>query len=140
MHRLDSGQCPGCGSAIDAERRKKPRYPRFLSLPEMRYQSAYVWMTLAAALDIILTFIVLNIWDGSEANPLASAVIEHKGFAWAVAFKFALVVLSILMCEIVGRLRDRDGRRLAVACVIISAIPVAYAITLLLRAPDPPIS
>ncbi|UCF33513.1 MAG: hypothetical protein JSV78_14380 [Phycisphaerales bacterium] len=136
LARLDSGRCPECGFDLSTEIPRR-RYPRFLSLPPMRYPSAYVWLVFASALDVILTYLVLYYWEGFEANPIAAAVIAQKGFVWAIAFKFALVVLSILVCEVVGRLRDRDGKRLAVLCVVIAALPVVYTLTLLSWVPPP---
>jgi hypothetical protein len=138
LARLDLGRCPECGFDVSTEIPRR-RYPHFLSLPPMRYPSAYVWLVFASTLDVILTYLVLYYWEGFEANPIAAAVIAQKGFVWAIAFKFALIVLSILMCELVGRLRDRDGKRLAVLCVVIAALPVVYTLTLLSRVPPPPV-
>jgi hypothetical protein len=134
---LDSGRCPECGFDVSTAVPVQ-HYPHFLSLPSMRYPSAYVWLVFASTLDVILTYLVLYYWEGCEANPIAAAVITQKGFSWAIVFKFALVVLSILVCEVVGRFRDRDGRRLAVLCVVIAALPVVYTLTLLSWVPPPP--
>ncbi len=109
------------------------RQPGWASLPQMRYQNSYVWLVLVSALDVMLTLVVLVGLDGYEVNPVAAAVIHHKGFAWAIVFKFAIVVLVILICEAVGRLEDRTGRTLAKAAVFISALPVAYTFALLFR-------
>ena len=106
-------------------------WPRFLSLPEMRYQNAYVWLVLASVLDVLLTYLVLYVWRGNEANPVASAIIGQMGFAWTVVFKLAICLLVVVICEVVGRLRDRAGRRLAIAAVIINAFPVAYTFALI---------
>ena len=107
--------------------------PRLLSLPQMRYQNAYVWLVLVSALDIMLTFVVVVGMSGYEVNPIAAAVIHTKGFAWAIAFKFAIAVFVILICEVIGRHKDRAGRRLAVAAVVINSLPVIYTFALLFR-------
>lgn len=111
--------------------------PPFLSRPPMRYQNSYVWLVFVSALDVFLTMLVLYWWTGGEVNPIAAAIIRHMGFGWTIVFKFALIVLVIVICEIVGRYNDRTGRRLAIAAVIISAVPVAYSFALLFKAAPP---
>lgn len=111
--------------------------PTFLSLPAMRYQNTYVWLIFVSALDIFLTILVLFWWTGREVNPIADAIIKHMGFTWTIVFKFALIILVIVICEVVGRRDDRTGRRLAIAAVVISAIPVAYSFALLFKAAPP---
>jgi len=104
----------------------------------MRYQNPYVWLVFISALDVYLTALVLYWWTGHEMNPIAAAIIEHMGFAWTIVFKFAIITLVIVICEIVGRGNDRTGRRLAYAAVVIAAIPVAYSFALLFKS-EPPI-
>ena len=100
----------------------------------MRYQNAYVWLVLVSSLDLILTLLVLGVWDGREVNPIAAAVIAETGYVGAIGFKFAIVVLVIVMCEVVGRQSERKGRAIALAAVVISALPVAYSFAILLWA------
>jgi len=116
----------------------KPHQPPFLSLPPMRYQNRYVWLILVSALDLILTMLVLYVWTGYEVNPVAASVIQTMGFGGAIGLKFGLVLLVILICELVGRRRDRDGRSLATGAILISAVPVVYTFILLFRAGPPP--
>ena len=130
----DGAQCSECGTEIVMPNDSRSR-PSFLSLPAMRYQNTYVWLVFVSALDVFLTMLVLFWWTGRELNPIADAIIQHMGFTWTIAFKFALIVLVIVICEIVGRYNDRTGRKLAVAAVIISAAPVAYSFALLFKAP-----
>lgn len=112
--------------------------PPFLSLPPMRYQNSYVWLVLVSALDLILTMLVLFVWQGHEVNPIAGAVIRHMGFLGAIGLKFGIVILVILICELIGRRSDRHGRTLATGAILISAVPVIYTFALLLRAGPPP--
>jgi hypothetical protein len=112
--------------------------PPFLSLPQMRYQNSYVWLILVSALDLILTMLVLFVWDGHEVNPVAAAVIAHVGFIGAIGLKFGIVILVILTCELVGRRSDRDGRTLARGAILISAVAVIYTFGLLVHAGPPP--
>jgi len=103
----------------------------------MRYQNAYVWLVFVSALDLFLTMLVLFWWTGREVNPIADAIIRHMGFGWTIVFKFALIVLVIVICEVVGRRNDRTGRMLAMVAIMISAFPVAYTFALLFKAPPP---
>ena len=73
----------------------------------MRYENAYLWLVFVSALDVLLTSLVLYVWEGHEVNPIAEAIIGRMGFNWTVAFKFAMCLLVIIICEVVGRHRDR---------------------------------
>ena len=104
--------------------------PRWLGLPAMRYPDEYVWFVLFSSMDIMLTWVILNI-DGQEANPIAAIVIEAWGLLGAIVFKFSLMLVVVLACEIVGRSRPRAARALAIIAVLVSAMTVFYAIALL---------
>lgn len=98
----------------------------------MLYPNVYVWYVFLASLDLMLTWIVLHL-DGFELNPLADRVIQYGGLPATAVYKFALVVVVILVCEIVGRHSDRIGRRLAEWAVAVTAVPVALAFIQLAR-------
>ncbi|MBL9119939.1 MAG: hypothetical protein JNL80_08500 [Phycisphaerae bacterium] len=97
---------------------------------EMRYQSAYVWLIFFSSLDIMLTWAILR-RGGEEVNPVAKHVISMWGLHGAIVFKFALMLFVIVSCEVIGRQRDRAGRRLAYLAVGIAAFPVVYSFALL---------
>ncbi len=117
-----------------------PDKPAWRSLPQMRYQNAYVWILFFSSMDVMLTLLIL--WLGEEEtveiNPVARFVIDGwggvhgLGMAGASGLKFALVVLAIVICEIVGRSSDRKGRRLAWVLAFIAAVPVVWSLGLLL--------
>ncbi len=111
---------------------------RMFALPPMLFPDAYVWMIFFATLDVILTALVLT-FDGDghvdttrEIKPIARAIIEHWQMAGAMVFKYALVLLAIVICEIVGRNKKPTGRRLAWTCVLISAFPVVWSMAILM--------
>lgn len=104
----------------------------FLSLPQMRYPGEYVWLVFVSTLDLILTMLVLFVWEGFEANPIAAGVMMTFGYQWAIVFKYAIVVLVVIFCEVIGRRDNKSGITLARGAVIISAIPVIYTLILLL--------
>lgn len=127
---------------IDAESPPRPPVkPRWLSLPQMRYQNAYMWIVFFSFMDVLLTWMILRPGDGStqEVNPLAQAVIkawggmEGFGMAGASVLKFALVVLAIVICEVVGRSNDRKGKYLSWVLAFIAAIPVVWSLVLLIN-------
>lgn len=133
LDAASSDRCPDCGFAAPHFDQGASQ-PGFLSLPSVRYQNAYTWLVLVSSLDLMLTMLVLYVWQGFEVNPVAQAIIDEMGFVWAIAFKFAIVVLVVVICEVIGRRDDRGGRTLAVAAVLINSIPVAYTFALLLHA------
>ena len=56
---------------------------------------------------------------------------EGFGMAGASVLKFALVVLAIVICEVVGRSNDRKGKYLAWVLAVIAAVPVVWSLALL---------
>lgn len=104
--------------------------PQLLSLrqPKMLYQNQYAWFLFLAAMDIMMTWIILGPpFDGLEVNWLADQVIQFGGLRAMIGYKFALVVLVIVICEVVGRRNRGRGRLLANMAVILTAFPVVVA-------------
>ncbi len=126
-------RCPECGQPVNTGGTSSMG-PGLFSLPPMRYPNSYTWLVFVSALDLILTMLVLYVWGGYELNPIAGAVIDTMGFMGAVALKFGIVILVIIICEVIGRRDDHSGQALAVGAIVISAIPVVYTFALLLRA------
>ncbi|MCH7814065.1 MAG: hypothetical protein IID40_08600 [Planctomycetes bacterium] len=92
----------------------------------MRYPNLYVWFVFLASLDLLLTGLVLRV-GGREVNVVAADILHHRGLTGMIIFKFCLVTLIIIMCEVIGRRRDRAGRRLAKVCIAVTAIPIVAA-------------
>ena len=109
---------------------EQPRPLGWLSLPAMRYPNEYVWLVLFSAMDVMLTWTIL-VREGSEVNPIAAMVIDHWGLPGAMAFKFSLMLVVVISCEVIGRRRDQLARNLAQVAIIISALPVMYSLGLL---------
>lgn len=104
--------------------------PPLLSIrqPKMLYPNHYAWFLFLAAMDIMMTWIILGPpFDGLEANWLADQVIQFGGLRAMVGYKFALVLLVIVICEIVGRRNRGRGRFLANLAIILTALPVVVA-------------
>jgi hypothetical protein len=140
--RLKYGHCPACGHATDAREVRRPEHCSecgarwtpdplgFAHAPEMHFQNAYVWIIFVSSLDIMLTWKILD-RGGIEVNPLAALVIDAWGMHGAIAFKFALMMWVIVVCEVLARLRRGAGKFLAVTAVAVSASPVAWSLVLL---------
>jgi hypothetical protein len=94
------------------------------------YENHYTWFVLVSSLDVMLTWVVLHA-GGREANALAAAVLNHYGLGGMVTFKFALVALVILLCEVIGRRNRSAGRRLASCAVALTCVPLVIAVLLL---------
>lgn len=96
----------------------------------MRYPGAYVWLLLFSSLDVILTWLILN-FGGREVNPIARRVIDHWGLNGMIVYKFVLITLFILICEVIGSHRDSTGQTLSRVSVVIAATPVVWSLVLL---------
>lgn len=94
------------------------------------YPNIYVWFVLASALDVFLTFIVLEL-GGREVNAVAAWVLDAFGLAGMTAFKFVVVAFVILLCQAVGRRNRRTGRRLAEWAVALTFVPVVFTLIML---------
>ncbi len=92
------------------------------------YPDRYVWYVLVSSLDLIMTNTVLNYLGFYEVNTIAQKAIEWMGFWGLIGFKFATVILVVLICEWVGCRRRELGRKLATWAVVISAFPVVAAL------------
>lgn len=124
--------CPGCGRTFMPVRPSDNRGPiGWFSIPPMLFPGPYKWFVYASALDVLLTWLILLL-GGSEVNVLADAVIAFSGLRGILIYKFCLVVLVVVICEIVGRRRPRVGRNLARGAVVITASPVVLSIIQLL--------
>ena len=107
------------------------RFTKKMGQPEVALPNYYTWLVFVSAMDIMMTWTILHL-GGSEANPVADAVILRWGLGGMIAFKFAIVVFFVVMCEWVARKRRETGRVLASCGIMISAFPSVYAAGLML--------
>jgi Domain of unknown function (DUF5658) len=92
------------------------------------YPNHYAWYVLAGTLDILLTHFIVSHLGGGEANELARRILVRHGWPGLVALKYSTVIVVIIVCEIVGRKNKKAGRRLALAAVVLSALPVGLGL------------
>ena len=120
--------CPECGASfVPAKATGTRRRIGWFSLPALLYPKAYKWFVLFSAADIVLTWFILQL-GGTEVNVIADTVIATGGLRAILIYKFSLVVMVVLICEVIGRRRPRTGRRLALAAVAVAALPVVLSI------------
>lgn len=125
MYRPFSAPYRPCPAATTADTPHRELHPR-----EVLYPDLYIWFVLLSSMDIMLTWKILE-YQGLEVNPIAALVIDYWGLPGAVGFKYALMVLIIVMCEVIGRERPVVGRRVITAGITLTAIVVTYAYGLL---------
>jgi hypothetical protein len=92
------------------------------------YPNHYAWYILASSLDIMMTYLIIWGLGGREVNAIAQKFIDALGHWGLILLKFSTVLLVIVICEVVGRRKFASGRRLAIAAICISALPVGAAI------------
>ena len=98
----------------------------------MRYPNAYTWLLLFSAMDVMLTWTIFH-FGGSELNPIAKWVIAEWWLNGMIVYKFALILFFIMICEIVGSLREPTGRVLSRISVMIALVPIVWSLSLLAR-------
>ncbi len=126
--------CPGCGSSfVPASRSRKRKRIGWFAIPPMLHPRCYKWFVFISASDVVLTWFILLL-GGTEVNVIADAVIANAGLQGILIYKFCLVVLVVMICEIVGRRRPGVGRNLARAAIAIAALPVVLSIAQLVTA------
>ncbi|MBL8877519.1 MAG: hypothetical protein JNG88_00240 [Phycisphaerales bacterium] len=91
------------------------------------YPDLYVWFVFLAILDAVCTAVILGL-DGREENVLAAWIIHHGGYGAVVIYKFVLVSLVLVICEVLGRQRDALGRFVAGLGVAVTSVPVAVGL------------
>ena len=98
--------------------------------PQVQFPNYYVWFVLFGSMDIMLTWVILHL-GGSEVNPIARRIIDRWDLPGAIAFKFTLMIIVLLVCEFVGTRRRALGLLLAIVAIVVSAFPVLYSFVLL---------
>ncbi|XAL99948.1 DUF5658 family protein [Phycisphaeraceae bacterium D3-23] len=126
--------------AVEAVERSAEQEPEAMNASEavrglfgsrpMLFPNAYTWLLLFSALDIMLTWVILT-KGGREVNAIAEMVIQRFDLEGMIVYKFVLVLVFVLICELVGRLKLSSGRTLSVVGVGIASVPVIWSTWLL---------
>lgn len=96
-------------------------------VPGVLFPDLYCWYVLASTLDILFTYIIIEVYKGWEANRVAAGIFERYGWPGMIALKYSTVILVLIVCELVARRNDRLAHRLAVLAVAVGAFPVLWA-------------
>jgi phage-related holin len=96
----------------------------------VRFPDHYCWYVLTSTLDVLVTFIIIEVYRGGEANRVASHIFDRFGWPGMIALKYATVLVVIGVCEVVARKNESLARNLAVLAVAVGAFPVLYGFML----------
>ena len=86
-----------------------------------------------SACDLFITYLLL--WRGSqfyEANPLAQWFFVRWNIAGMTAFKFGLVGIIVVLCEVIERHRPRVGRAIVILGCVAALFVSIYGLKLLI--------
>ena len=100
--------------------------PTWWSQPAMLFPVEYVLFVIMSAMDIVLTWVILQA-GGRELNPIARWVIEQHGLNGMMAFKFAMVLLVVILCESIARRQMRTGRVVMWVSVLVTGAVVSWS-------------
>lgn len=90
------------------------------------HPNLYMWLVFVSALDVIMTRVIL-FFGGTEINPIADFIIANWGRLGMSIFKFTIVAFVIIVCEFISRRNMIASRRLAIASIAISVVPVCWS-------------
>ena len=94
------------------------------------------WFTPAfvavSLMDLLLTWVILNVHFGREVNPVAKLILDTAGFPGLTLYKLALVALVLATTTQLLAYSPAAAKRLAIAAVTLSAAPVVWSLHLLL--------
>ena len=94
-------------------------------------------LVVLSAGDLFVTYMLL--WRGGhfyEANPLARWFFDRWNIAGMTAFKFGLVAIIIVLCEIIERHKPRVGRAIVILGCVAALIVSIHGLRLLIGAPS----
>lgn len=84
-----------------------------------------------SVLDLLMTYVLLQQgFHFYESNPLARWFFVRWNMAGMVAFKFLLISLAIVVCEVVERRRPSLGRKVLGFGTVAASAVVAYSLLL----------
>ncbi|SIN90832.1 hypothetical protein SAMN05444166_1560 [Singulisphaera sp. GP187] len=87
-----------------------------------------------SVLDLLMTYVLLRQgFHFYESNPVARWFFLRWNMAGMVAFKFLLISLAIVFCEIVERRRPGLGRKVLGFGTVAASAVVAYSLLLFYR-------
>jgi hypothetical protein len=97
-----------------------------------------VALVLVSVLDVLMTHTLLRQgFHFYESNPVARWFFARWNMAGMVGFKFLVISIAIVACEVVERRRPGVGRRIIGIGVVAACAVVAYSVLLFIRHVQP---
>ena len=112
---------------------QKNERPNSIWSGELPLERETSWFILVNALDVFLTFILLNLEGFRESNLIADYVLQRWGISGMVYFKFGLVAFITVVAQVVARKKLSLGRRLLNFGTFVTGCVVVYSGYLLIR-------
>ena len=100
---------------------------------ELPLERETCWFILVNALDVFMTFILLQLEDFREANFIANYVLTRWGIRGMVYFKFIIVAFITVVAQIAAIKNIKIGRRLLNFGTLVTGFVVMYSFFLLLK-------
>ena len=88
---------------------------------------------LVSAFDVFMTYILLSMDNFRESNGIANWILTKFGFRGMVYFKFALVLVVVVISQFIATRQIKTARRLLYAGSFITLCVVIYSIYLFVR-------
>lgn len=90
------------------------------------------WFVLVSALDFFVTYILLRHPEIHfvESNPVAVYFLNHWGIKGLLAFKAAVVMFVVALCQIIARHNEGLARRVLFIGTAIVSVVVVYSVYL----------
>jgi hypothetical protein len=106
---------------------------QFLFRAHLPLRRETMLFVLASALDVFMTYILLNRGGFRESNPIADYFISGWGKNGMVFFKFSLVAFVVVVTQTIALKRVDLARTLLNFGTVIVSCVVVYSLVLLLR-------
>ncbi len=110
--------------------RKKTASPLGTSLP---LETETVWFVLVSALDVFMTYLLIQQPGFTEGNPVAAYFLNRWGIKGMVYFKFFMVAFVAVISQIIARTREETAARLLQFATLVVGGVVVYSLLLYLR-------
>lgn len=112
---------------------REPKNPSSILRGNLPLERETCWFILVNALDVFMTFILLNLEGFVEANAIANYVLSRWGIRGLVYFKFAVVAFITVVAQVAATKRLSLGRWLLNFGTLLTGAVVIYSSFLLVR-------
>ena len=100
---------------------------------QLPLESPTTWFILVNALDVFMTYILLNLDGFRESNEVANFVLQKFGMRGMIYFKFVMVAVVTVIAQIVARKKLWLARWLLIGGTIFVSCVVIYSSYLFIK-------